>query len=238
MLSLTDLFNYTSEKLLKNKLPAPVKKAQFKNILADNFYISGNPAFSLEARMNIPKQLYQQGRYEEARREYILLEKEYPDNQQLRVDHLEFERNAEFNKLVKDGDHFYFRDKNYSAAMSRYREALTIKNDESIRDKITDCMNRMKEQTEQRKEAATTTPVVEYEPMGMQQATVQQKTERPILANNHAAKTGCAHQDRSHHKKETQAAIDYRRSCSCSDTIFCLYISWRENNDGYRWQHL
>ncbi|MEP6728587.1 MAG: caspase family protein, partial [Bacteroidota bacterium] len=139
MLSLTDLYNYTSEKLLKNRLPAPVNKAQLKNIRADNFYISGNPAFSLEARLNTPKLLYQQGRYEEARREYILLEKDYPDNQVLRNEHVEFERNAEFNKLVKEGDILFFREKNYAAAQRKYREALTLKHDESIRDKIADC---------------------------------------------------------------------------------------------------
>ena len=146
MLSLTDLYDYTSEKMLKNRLPAPVNKAQLKNILAENFYISGNPAFSLEARLNTPKQLYQQGRYDEARREYILLEKEYPENQQLRNEHVEFERNAEFNKLVRDGDLFFFRDKNFRSAQSKYREALTIKYDESIRDKIADCTKSLEEQ--------------------------------------------------------------------------------------------
>ena len=145
MLSLTDLYTYTSEKLLKNRLPAPVNKTQLKNILAGNFYISSNPAFSLEARLNTPKQLYQQGRYDEARREYILLEKEYPDNQQLRNEHVEFERNAEFNRLVKEGDLLFFRDKNFMAAQSKYREALTLKYDESIRDKIADCTNSLQE---------------------------------------------------------------------------------------------
>lgn len=160
MLSLTDLYKFTSEHLLKNRLPAPVNKAQLKNILADNFYISGNPAFSLEARLNTPKQLYQQGRYDEARREYILLEKEYPDNQQLRNEHVEFERNAEFNKLVKDGDLLFFRDKNFVAAQSKYREALTLKYDESVRDKIADCTKGIQEQPQQNK---TAPPIIDRE---------------------------------------------------------------------------
>ncbi len=149
MLSLTDLYKYTSEKLVKNKLPAAVQKTQLKNILADNFYISGNPAFSLEARLNTPKLLYQQGKYEEARREYILLEKEYPENQQLKNEHIEFERNSAFNRLVKDGDLAYFRDKNYTLAIAKYREALTLKSDEGLRDKIADCTKSMQEHPQQ-----------------------------------------------------------------------------------------
>lgn len=141
MLSLTDLYNYTSQRLSKMQLPLPVCKTQLKNIIADNFYISGNPSFSLEARLSIPKQLYQQGRYEDARREYILLEREYPDNQQLRNEHLEFERNSAFNRLVKEGDVLFFTEKNYKAAQSKYREALSVKYDENIRDKIADCEN-------------------------------------------------------------------------------------------------
>jgi tetratricopeptide (TPR) repeat protein len=139
MLSLNDLYTYTSQKLQKARLPAPVCKSQLKNIIADKFYISGNPSFSLEARLNYPKQLYQQGKYEEARREFILLEKEYPDNLQLRNEHIEFERNTEFNRLVKEGDSLFFREKKLKAAQEKYREALIIKDDENIRDKIADC---------------------------------------------------------------------------------------------------
>ncbi|MBS1935858.1 MAG: hypothetical protein JST96_17800, partial [Bacteroidetes bacterium] len=119
----------------------PVCKSQFKNISADKFYISPNPSFSLEARLGLPKQLYLQGKYEEARREYILLEKEYPDNQALRNEHIEFERNIEFNKLVKEGDIFFYKERKYRAAQMKYREALTVRDDESVRDKIADCEN-------------------------------------------------------------------------------------------------
>jgi hypothetical protein len=143
MLSLNDLYTYTSQKLQKARLPAPVCKSQLKNIIADKFYISGNPSFSLEARLNYPKQLYQQGRYDEARREFILLEKEYPDNLQLRNEHIEFERNTEFNRLVKEGDSLFFREKKFKAAQEKYREALIIKDDENIRDKIADCERSM-----------------------------------------------------------------------------------------------
>ncbi|MGC4038186.1 MAG: caspase family protein [Chitinophagaceae bacterium] len=149
MLSLNDLFDYTSQKLSKARLPAPVCKAQLKNIVADKFYLSGNPSFSLEARLNMPKVLAQQGRYEEARREYILLEKEYPENLALRNEHIEFERNTEFNRLVKEGDLLFFRDKNFRAAQAKYREALNIKNDENIRDKIADCENSLLSQSNQ-----------------------------------------------------------------------------------------
>lgn len=146
MLSLTDLYNYTSQKLAKLRLPAPVCKAQLRNIVADNFYISGNPSFSDEARLSLPRQLYQQGKIEEARREYIQLEKEYPDNQALRQEHVEFERNTEFNRLVREGDILFFRDRNYRAARNKYSEALNIKYDENIRDKMTDCENNLTEQ--------------------------------------------------------------------------------------------
>jgi hypothetical protein len=148
MLSLMDLFDYTKEKLAESSLPAPVSKSQLKNILADNFFISGNPGFSIDARLKKPAQLYQQGMYEDARREYIILEKEYPDNQQLRNEHVEFERTVEFNKLVKDGDMLCFRDRNYSAAQSKYRQALALKQDESVRDKIADCSRSIVENTE------------------------------------------------------------------------------------------
>ncbi|MES1222109.1 MAG: caspase family protein, partial [Bacteroidota bacterium] len=139
MLSLDDLYSYTSQKLQRARLPAPVCKSQLKNIFADKFYISGNPSFSLEARLNLPKQLYQQGKYDEARREFILLEREYPDNLQLRNEHIEFERNTEFNRLVKEGDSLFFSEKKFRSAQDKYREALIIKEDENIRDKIADC---------------------------------------------------------------------------------------------------
>lgn len=152
MLSLTDLHAYTSEKLLKSRLPAPVMKAQLKNILADNFYISHNPAFSLQARLEVPGQLARQGRYAEARREYILLEKAYPDNLQLRNEHLEFERNAEFNRLVKEGDLLFFRDKDFAAAQDKYREALPLKDEDSLRNKIAECAHRLQEKSSYHKE--------------------------------------------------------------------------------------
>jgi hypothetical protein len=143
MLSLTDLYDYTSQKLSKMHMPEPVCKKELKNIAADKFYISGNPSFSLEARLGMPKQLYQQGRYDEARREYILLEKEYPDNQQLRNEHLEFERNSAFNRLVKEGDVLFYNEKKYREAQAKYREALAVKYDENVRDKIADCENNL-----------------------------------------------------------------------------------------------
>lgn len=175
MLSLTDLYTYTSEKLLNNRLPAPVSKAQLKNIQAGNFYISNNPAFSLEARLNTPKQLYQQGRYAEARREYILLEKEYPDNQQLKNEHVEFERNAEFNKLVKDGDLLFFRDKDFAAAQSKYREALTLKYDESVRDKIADCTLSLQQLPQ----------LVKKEPLKTNGERVKTESEKTLLRDKH-----------------------------------------------------
>ena len=144
MLSLTDLYNYTSQKLSKLRLPVPVCKAQLKNIVADNFYISGNPSFSVEARLSMPKQLYQQGRIEEARREYVRMEKEFPDNRQLQQEHIEFEINTEFNKLVKEGDTLFFQDKNFKSAQSKYREALGVKYDENVRNKMVDCENNIK----------------------------------------------------------------------------------------------
>jgi hypothetical protein len=148
MLSLTDIYNYTSQQLTKMRLPAPVCKAQFKNILADHFFLSVNPSFSLEARLAVPKQLYQQGRIEEARREYILLEREYPDNQALRNEHLEFESNTEFNRLVREGDMLCYTEKNYRAAQLKYREALSVRHDENVRDKISDCEKDLKDQTD------------------------------------------------------------------------------------------
>jgi hypothetical protein len=152
MLSLTDLYHYTAQKLTKLGLPAPVSKAQFKNIMADNFYISANPSFSLEARLALPGQLYQQGRYEEARREYILLEKEYPENQQLRNEHVEFERNAEFNRLVKEGDILLYNQKNYRDAQQKFRDALSLRFDENVRDKIARCEKSLTDQNQKLEE--------------------------------------------------------------------------------------
>jgi len=149
MLSLSDLYNYTTQKLTRLRLPAPVCKAQFKNIVADNFYISPNPSFSLEARLALPGQLYQQGRYEDARREFILLEKEYPENQQLRNEHVEFERNAEFNRLVKEGDILLYNQKSYRSAQQKFRDALLLRFDENVRDKIAQCEKSLADQTRQ-----------------------------------------------------------------------------------------
>ncbi|MEJ0101901.1 MAG: hypothetical protein WDO19_04755 [Bacteroidota bacterium] len=81
--------------------------------MADKFYISGNPSFSLEARLGMPKQLYQQGRIDDARREYIRLEKEYPENQQLRNEHVEFERNTEFKPAGERRGPFVFQGKKF-----------------------------------------------------------------------------------------------------------------------------
>jgi len=182
MLSLTDLYNYTSQKLSKVRLPSPVCKSQLKNIMADKFYISGNPSFSLEARMGMPKQLYQQGRIDEARREYIRLEKEYPENQQLRNEHVEFERNTEFNRLVKEGDLLFFRDRNFKAAQNKYREALTVKYDENIRDKIADCENNLMQQSQlNKREEIPVIPVnKERNKQESQIIPVLQQPKRPV----------------------------------------------------------
>ncbi|MEJ0101902.1 MAG: hypothetical protein WDO19_04760 [Bacteroidota bacterium] len=49
---------------------------------------------------------------------------------------------------MKEGDLLFFRERNFKSAQSKYREALAVKYDESVRDKIADCENNLKEQSQ------------------------------------------------------------------------------------------
>ena len=145
MLSLADLYQYTSQQLSKAALPAPQYKADLKNVTPDKFFISNNPGFSIEARLRRPKELADQGNYSEAKKDYLRLRREYPDNKLLQDEYEAFERNMLFNQLVKEGDSFSLVQKNYPAAISKYREALELRYDDGIQSKILECLDMIKQ---------------------------------------------------------------------------------------------
>lgn len=139
MLSLQDLFEHTKKKLADAKLPAPTCKSQLENIIAEKFFISHNPAFLLDDRLKRPRQLYEAGDHEGAKKDYLFLINEYPQNSNLNHEYLEFEKNIMYNSLVDEADKLFYEDKNYVKALSKYKEALSIKAEDHVRNKIIEC---------------------------------------------------------------------------------------------------
>jgi tetratricopeptide (TPR) repeat protein len=139
MLSLADLYEQTKINLTKDGLPIPTCKPQLNNIAPEQFFISINSAFSLDELLKRPQKLYKQGLFEEARIEYLQLEKKYPDNEELKSEHVEFERNLKVKELIKSGDILFWTQKDFKEAKIKYQEAYELRPDELIFDKIRDC---------------------------------------------------------------------------------------------------
>ncbi|HVW14183.1 MAG TPA: caspase family protein [Mucilaginibacter sp.] len=143
MLSLADLYKFTRTKLEELGLPLPSYKSKL-NILPEKFFISTNLSFSLDDLLKRPKHLYEQGDYIGARNEYLVLESRYPENEQLKKEHLEFEQNLKVKELVKQGDMLFWLKDDINAAFDKYEKAYSLKKDPWIADKIRDCINKNK----------------------------------------------------------------------------------------------
>ncbi|MEO7309065.1 MAG: caspase family protein [Chitinophagaceae bacterium] len=139
MLSLQDIFEHALKRSEDNRQPQPVCKSQLINVGVDTYYISGNPAFSLPARLARPAELFNKGQYNKAREDYLFLMEEYPSNEQLRREFAAFEREMLFNEKVKEGDQYLYGSRNYTLAREKYIEALKLKSDEGIKRKVMDC---------------------------------------------------------------------------------------------------
>src|SRR6185436_3659394 len=106
--------------------PAPNRKSQLKHISDNNYFISGNPGFSLESRLARPKELVKQRHYDEAKIDYLKLIDEYPENKALQAEYNKFEKEMLFNNLVEEGDKAFYQAKNRKAAKIKYIEAIQI----------------------------------------------------------------------------------------------------------------
>ncbi len=142
MLSINDIYNYTTEQLKKEPLngPLPTIKYDIKNVDKSKFYIIPNKGFDLKALLNKPLELLEQGenKLNEAEVEFNRLEDAYPEETEWKTAYKQKRKEVLFTKLVREGDAYYGK-KFYQKAKDKYLQAREIKNDYFINSKIKDC---------------------------------------------------------------------------------------------------
>lgn len=139
-LSLSDIFENTNERLAsRNKnLPSPRHESQL-NISPQLFYLARNPSFSPEKLKSIPKRMMKEGKTEEALKEYKKLVRRYPDDAILAREKNACELEVDFIKLVREGDRLYHQAQDHRTAAGQYQEALSLKYDSVVADKLRIC---------------------------------------------------------------------------------------------------
>ncbi|HEY2720525.1 MAG TPA: caspase family protein, partial [Chitinophagaceae bacterium] len=137
MIALDDLYEYSKDHLTEKNFPHPIYKNEL-NISPSNFFIARNPLFSFEKLRRRPELLMREGRFEDALYEYRMLLQKFPDDITIRQKVSECEVETLFSHLSQDGDEFFFA-KNYKAATEKYKKALQVKDDLSVRGKLNKC---------------------------------------------------------------------------------------------------
>ncbi len=139
MMSLDDLYQFSFQKLVADKFPEPHFKSQL-NIPASVFLIARNPAFSIEKLKQRPDILMKDGKLEEALAFYKELVRRFPEDDRLRRKKDQCQDEVTFTQLVHQGDELFHRKNDHVAAAEKYEEALKLKNDPLVIQKLKKCM--------------------------------------------------------------------------------------------------
>lgn len=131
MMSLEDLYNFSSRKLVADKFPEPHFKNQL-NITASVFMIARNPNFSEAKLKQMPFTLVTQGKIKDALEKYKDLVRRFPDDNDLRRKKDECEDMLRFEELVHEADELYFNRKDYTGAIDKYKQALKYRKDDQL----------------------------------------------------------------------------------------------------------
>ncbi len=138
MLSLHDIYKYTSEQLQKIKFPMPVRKYDMKNVDENKFFISNNPGFDLKALQKRPVEMLVQGKLNEAEIEYYRLLREFPDDTAWLKEYEDTKKNLLFGNIVSEADNL-FRLGKYVGARTEYLRAMDLSNTPYVAKRIVEC---------------------------------------------------------------------------------------------------
>lgn len=144
MLSLNDIFIYTTDRLKKEPQngPLPQIKYDIKNVDKSKFYISVNNGFDLQALLKKPVELLKDDKLDEAEAEYIRLRKIYPDETFWIKEYEEQREQVLFAKFISAGDLSFAKAK-YAEAKSKYLKAQQLNDGYLVRSKISECNKKL-----------------------------------------------------------------------------------------------
>jgi len=138
LITLDDIYETVTKNLKDKNYPEPRFKSEL-TIPTSNFYIAQNKKFTTENLKRKPRILFSQGKYNEALKEYHNLLAKFPNDASLKTEIVKIENDINFKQLVEKADDLFYNKKQYEIAIELYNKALTLKDDNSIIQKIKTC---------------------------------------------------------------------------------------------------
>lgn len=125
-ISLDDLYERSKQLLINRKFPAPIQQKGL-NIHTHDYFLAPNPAFSLDSLKAAVRNIYADGRHEEALYEVELLIKRFPLDGELREMKLIYTSDILYARLVDEGNELFYSKKDYAQALDKYNKAVSLK---------------------------------------------------------------------------------------------------------------
>ena len=136
-IALKDVYEAVAHNLKEKNFPEPRYKNDL-NIPLSNFYIARNLKFSVEKWKQKARQLLREGKTDEALREYNQLLQQYPNDEALKTEIEEGEKENQYLFLVNEADSF-FQDQEYEKAIENYGAALQLRQEFSVLSRKNKC---------------------------------------------------------------------------------------------------
>ena len=136
-IALKDVYDAVAHSLKEKNFPEPRYKNDL-NIPLSHFYIAHNCKFSVDKWKLKARQLLKEGKTDDALREYNQLLQQYPNDEALRIEIGEAEKENRYLFLVNKADAF-FQDQEFEKAIENYDEALQLKQEFSVLSRKNKC---------------------------------------------------------------------------------------------------
>ncbi|MGC4038079.1 MAG: caspase family protein [Chitinophagaceae bacterium] len=138
MLAVQDIFDYTKEVFSSKNFPSPQMREDM-SIPSSSFYIARNPGFSVDKLKWRAVNMMRDGNLESAMSELRTLAKHYPDDISIHKHYEECETELSFSKILNQANELFYVKKDPAAALPVYQQAIAIKDDPMVRQRIKEC---------------------------------------------------------------------------------------------------